>query len=529
MSKAIAPDKVAIYIRWSTEDQGEGTTLDVQREGCCHYVLSQGWRVREDLTFIDDGYSGATLERPGLTRLRALVRAGEVECVVVYKLDRLSRSVADTARLCMDEWDGICCVKSAREPIDTTSQAGKMFFYTLMNYAEWERAVIRERTHSGRVRRAQEGRDPGYTIPYGYARDGQGAFVAVPHEAAVVKRIFELYRMGLGLTRLVETLNGEGLPFRGGRKWQVQTVAYLLANRAYTGDLVWGRRMRNPRYGKREGERARAWREEPLVAKEGVFPAIISREEFDLVQAIRRERPCRQRGGGGRSMASDFLLTGLLRCAVCGGPMVGRHNDPTSPRGFYYFCLTRAQKGKYECHARAIQCHVLDGEVVGKLIRLYGAGEARQMCIAALAGEARGRTADLRAELAELQRQLARVEERERRVARDYAGEVLSLAEFRSLRAALQEEGWALRGAQETLRLRLRGLEAGERDQARLAGQVERLRLWEDLGMVQRKHLLREFVSQVRAARDDHGLACEMTWRVPAPARDEAEEHLAAD
>ncbi|HLN65183.1 MAG TPA: recombinase family protein, partial [Symbiobacteriaceae bacterium] len=288
----IDPNRVAIYIRWSTEDQGEGTTLDVQLEGCRHYVLSQGWQVRPALIFIDDGYSGATLDRPALSRLRAQVRAGEVTCVVVYKLDRLSRSVADTARLCMDEWESLCCVKSAREPIDTHTQAGRMFFYTLMNYAEWERSVIRDRTFSGRARRAQEGRDPGITMPYGYTKDpASGGFVQVALEAAVVQRIFELYRMGNGLARIVAVLNGEGVRFRGGRPWRVGTVAYLLANPAYAGDLVWGRRMRNPRYAKRPGERLVAWRDEPLARAPGAFPPIVSAEAFAQVQEIRRGRP----------------------------------------------------------------------------------------------------------------------------------------------------------------------------------------------------------------------------------------------
>lgn len=509
----ISPEKAAIYIRWSTEDQGEGTTLDVQLAGCRHYLLSQGWRFREELVFIDDGYSGATLDRPALSRLRALVRAGEVECVVVYKLDRLSRSVADTARLCMDEWDGICYVKSAREPIDTTSQAGKMFFYTLMNYAEWERAVIRERTHAGRVRRAQEGRDPGITIPYGYAKD-QGAFVVVPHEAAVVKRIFEAYRLGAGLLRVADMLNGEGLPFRGGRKWQVQTVGYILSNRAYVGELVWGQRMRNPRYGKRSGERSREVRAEPLVRAEGVYPPIISREEFNLIQRIRRERPCRKRGSGGRSMGSAYLLSGLLRCGLCGAAMVGRHNDPRSPRGYYYFCRTRHDKGRLACGARAIQCHALDGEVAEQLMSLYRSEAARHQCMATLAAETAGKLDQTRAELREAERRLALAEERERRVAREYSAGRITLEEFRLLRETLRAEIAALCATAERLAGRRGALEAAQGDRAALAEQASRLQLWEALTVPQRKHLLRQFAGAIRAVKDGEGLTCDITWKV---------------
>ncbi|HWI52739.1 MAG TPA: recombinase family protein, partial [Symbiobacteriaceae bacterium] len=85
--KEIRPDHVAIYIRWSTEDQGEGTTLDVQMDGCKACLGIQGWQFTSDLVFIDDGYSGGSLDRPALTRLRRLVSRGGIDCVVVYKLD----------------------------------------------------------------------------------------------------------------------------------------------------------------------------------------------------------------------------------------------------------------------------------------------------------------------------------------------------------------------------------------------------------------------------------------------------------
>lgn len=540
----ISPDKVAIYIRWSSEDQGEGTTLEVQSEGCRHYLLSQGWRVRDDLIFIDDGYSGASLERPGLTRLRELVKVGEVECVVVYKLDRLSRSVADTARLVMDEWEGICYVKSAREPIETTSQAGKMFFYTLMNYAEWERSVIRDRTHSGRVRRAQEGKNPGITVPYGYQWDGERcAFEVVPHEAAVVKRIFEAYRLGAGLLTIANGLNREGTPFRGGRKWQVNTVSYMLSNRAYTGELVWGVRTRNQRYGKRPGEKAVLHREQPLVRRAGVFPVIIPEDEFDLVQAIKRERPRIGRSGGGsppgaggvsgassdggdlgpgaatpagggRSMGSGYLLTGLLRCALCGRPMVGQYNDPRRKNGYYYSCITRRDKGKAVCPAGSIQCHLLDREVTEKLLSLYGTEEAKARSVASLRRDTEEKVASARSELAEVDRRLARIEERDQRICRDYTSELLSIGEFRDLRTALQAERTALKAARESLAVRITSYEALLRERGHLKELIDRLSAWDELPVPQRKQLLRMFVTRVTAVRDESGVRCQLVWRV---------------
>lgn len=530
IKQAISPDKVAIYIRWSTEDQGEGTTLDVQLEGCRHYVLSQGWTVRPDLIFIDDGYSGANLDRPAMGRLRSLVKDSEVECVVVYKLDRLSRSVADTARLCMDEWDGTCYVKSAREPIDTNSQAGKMFFYTLMNYAEWERSVIRDRTFSGRVRRAQEGRNPGITVPYGYVKKpDSGSFEIVPHEAAVIRRIYEAYRLGSGLLTITNALNAEGTTFRDGRKWQVNTVGYILSNPAYRGDLVWGVRTRNPRFPKRQGEKAVLRRDQPLVQREGVFPPIVSGEEFDLIQAIKQERPCRSRGGGGRSMASEYLLTGFLRCGLCGRPMVGQHNDKRRVNGYYYACIARRDQGKAVCPAAGIQAYRLDDVVVGKLMAMYGSADAKDRCVRMLVGDSVAKMHAAKAELLEIDRKRARIAEKDRRLCQQFNNDEFTLDEFRELRAALLAEGESLKHASQAAEVRIRSLEATLENQAYLAGQVEQLQLWDELTVPQRKHLLRQFLDRVMAAKGDEGLLVDITWKVPTGDAVEVQEATTGD
>jgi site-specific DNA recombinase len=177
--------QAAIYIRWSTEDQGDGTTLDVQLEACRAYLAGQGWPFNPGHIFIDEGVSGATLQRPALTRLREAVARGQVDCVVVYKLDRLSRSVVDVVKLVLDEWDGRCCVKSAREPIDTQTQAGKL-------------------------RRAQEGRNPGMPAAYGFRLGPAGLPEPCEPEARVVGLIFRLYLAGLALGADIATTTAVG-------------------------------------------------------------------------------------------------------------------------------------------------------------------------------------------------------------------------------------------------------------------------------------------------------------------------------
>jgi site-specific DNA recombinase len=225
----IKPDKIAIYVRWSTDEQTGNTTLEVQLEGCKHYIISQGWQVNEELIFIDDGYSGGNLLRPGMKKLRKAIQDEKVDCVVVFKLDRLSRSVRDTVNLVLDEWDGTTYLKSAREPVDTTTPMGKQFFYMLVSYAEWERSVIRERTYSGKIKRAKDGQNPGIRAPYGYKIGAvKGSFEIVEPEAKIVWYIFEKYAAGTGIISIVTDLNKQGIKNRSGGAWAFSTIAGLL-------------------------------------------------------------------------------------------------------------------------------------------------------------------------------------------------------------------------------------------------------------------------------------------------------------
>jgi site-specific DNA recombinase len=259
----IRPDRVAVYIRWSTDDQAEGTTAAVQRETCRHYVLSQGWQFREELLFVDDGCSGGSLDRPALNRLRLLIRKGQIDCVVLFKIDRLSRNLVDTVNLVLREWEGRCHVRSAREAIDTTTPGGKMFFYTLVSFAEWERAVIRDRTLSGKLRRLREGKNPGFRPPYGFRRGAEtGRFAVVPAEAPVVRQIFRLYLRGLGYSAIAAWLRRQGVCSRGGRPFTGKAVAAVLANPLYAGTLLYGRRSRRgraPALPKAESVAGAAW------------------------------------------------------------------------------------------------------------------------------------------------------------------------------------------------------------------------------------------------------------------------------
>lgn len=385
--KQVRPDRVAVYIRWSTDDQSDGTTLDVQREACRHFILSQGWQFRTDLLFVDDGYSGATMDRPGLARLRRLCREGEVDCVVVYKLDRLSRSVVDTVKLVMEEWDGLVHLKSAREAVDTASPMGRQVFYLLVSYAEWERNVIRERTASGKWKRAQEGRCPGFVAPYGYRNAGEGRFAVHPAEAPVVQRIFDQALAARSARQIALVLNAAGVPSRQGRGWSAAAISKLLRNPAYVGVLA---------YGRTAGAGAKRVRQdEPAVRVGGVFPALVDQDVFTAVQAqLTARRPA---AAAPRALSSPSLLTGLAVCARCGQAIVSHVREGGRYR--YYRCGGQFSKGNTVCACGFIPQEAADAEVRRQLLELYG-GAQRLAHYHGLAGsQARAETARLQAEL----------------------------------------------------------------------------------------------------------------------------------
>lgn len=510
----IRPDRVAIYIRWSTEDQGEGTTLEVQREACKAFIISQGWRFRNDLIFVDDGISGASMERPALGRLRALVKRREVDCVVVFKLDRLSRSVLDMLKLVMEEWDGLCAVKSAKEPIDTISPTGRMFFYQLMSFAEWERNVIRDRMFSGRLRRAQEGKLPGFTLPYGFRKEpATGAVVQVPEQAAVVRRIFQLYLGGLGARLVTRKLMEQGYTSPSGAAWTEPMVMKVIRNPAYKGTLVFGRTRRV------KGKVVPA--KEPHVVREGVFPAIVRAEDWEAAQKLRRERPAPGQGRGhfnGRTAASENLLTGLLRC-TCGRSCTGVRVRAGRAEYRYYACAGSHNTGSHICDSGNVRQESLDELVTAKLLAHFRGAGARERLAEQLTARVRDAHRQALRERQAAEQELARLAESERRVKGLMIDGRLSVEEYRELQAEvaakLAEARTALTRAVETEAQ----AEAAAGREEQNSSLCDRLGEWEMLSTAEKKLLLRQFVAGIEVCRDKGTgtVICEIAWRFATP------------
>jgi site-specific DNA recombinase len=314
--------RCAIYTRKSTEYNLElaFNSLDAQREACEAYIKSQaheGWRLIP-ARYDDGAFSGASLERPALQQLLADVRAGNIDIVLAYKVDRLTRSLADFAKLIeLFDAHNVSFV-SVTQSFNTRSSMGRLTLNVLLSFAQFERELIGERVRDKIAASKRKGLWVGGPVPLGYAAVDK-KIVVVPAEAEAVRTIFARY-LALGSIRaLAEELDRQGIYSKrrrlsngrcvGGKRFGVGALAHLLKNRFYIGEVVY------------RGEVQRG-QHEPIL-ESALFEAV--RAKLAAQAAARR---CRLRG-------SPAMLTGRLFDAG-GNRMSPTHTNKGGARYRYY-------------------------------------------------------------------------------------------------------------------------------------------------------------------------------------------------
>jgi len=318
----------AIYCRVSTKGQADaGTSLTTQIEACRQYAAQHGYTVVAEEA---EDASGATLDRPGLDRLRDLAAQGHINALVIYALDRLSRDDTNTL-VVVKELRGadvqLECVTQQFEDTPT----GRFLLSILAAAAQLERATILERTRRGRERRVKEGNflNLGGSVPYGYTFDAERRVLLVDEERAEwVRRIFEwIASEGISLRAVRVRLDSEGAPTprEDTPRWNHATIHRITKSRIYMG--IWD-------YNKTVGGKVRRRRpRDQWVQAEA--PAIVTPELFEKVQAQLKRNTIESM----RSTQYPYLLRGLLTCALCGRNLVGGISGTS--KGRYYACASR--------------------------------------------------------------------------------------------------------------------------------------------------------------------------------------------
>lgn len=439
----------ALYVRVSTEAQAEeGYSVGAQTERLEAYCKAMGWT--DYVRYIDGGWSGSNLNRPEMQRLIADAEMGKLKSVVVYKLDRLSRSQKDTLFLIEDVFlpNGIDFI-SLNESIDTSTAYGRAMIGILSAFAQLERENIYMRTRMGMLERVKQGYWPGGGgIPFGYDYDRERGILVPNADAETVRKIYDLYIRGLSAQKIAERL---GLRYE-------KLVDQILTRRSNLGLIDYN------------------GHEYP-----GRHEAIISKETFALAQRKRRERALKARA----TPAGTHLLTGLIWCGACGSRM---RYMRWGKAGYKLVCysydrtkayMSRGEGGKH-CGQEPVAASEIEALVLGDLFRVSAAPEQ---------GGAQNAFED---PLDEMDRRIIRTENKLKRLYNLYAE-----AEDETLLEAI--------GENRRLLDQLRADRAAEEESHAAAQELQALRgrlsavadTWDYLSDRERQALIRDCVSKI--------------------------------
>ncbi len=352
--------RCAIYTRKSTEEglQQDFNSLDAQRDSAEKYIASQAgeaWLCLPE-QYDDGGFTGGNMERPALQRLLADIDAGKIDCVVVYKVDRLSRSILDFAKI-MERFDqrGVSFV-SVTQHFNTTNSMGRLTLNILLSFAQFEREIISERTRDKIAAARRRGKWMGGKPLLGYdlvVRPGGGKLVVNDDEAARVRAIFELYLEHERIAPVLQELDRRAWRTKqwttrrtgtavGGRPFDKVTLFRLLTNPAYLGKV----RHREDLY-------------------DGEHDAIVDEAIWQRAQALLQRNG--RTGGGVVKNKYGALLKGLLRCVPCECAMVHSTSSKGPKRYRYYVCTKAMKRGWYTCPSKSVPAGELERFVVDQI------------------------------------------------------------------------------------------------------------------------------------------------------------------
>lgn len=357
MPEPVPSLRCAIYTRKSTTEglDSDFSSLDAQREACEAYIRSQlheGWVALPDF-YDDGGYTGGNTDRPAFQRLLADIEADKIDCVIVYKVDRLSRSLMDFARIMeVFEKHNVSFV-SITQQFNTATSMGRLMLNVLLSFAQFEREIISERTRDKIAAARKKGKWVGGYPILGYDLDRDAHRLVINEaEAAQVREIFKLYLKNQSLMPTVEVLNERGWTTKtwttikgnvnGGKPFDKSRLHRLLTNVAYLGKV-------------RHNENI----------YDGEHSAIIDQPTWERVQGLLRLNA--KTGGARVRNKYGALLKGVVRCAACDCAMVHTYSVKKDKRYRYYVCLNAQKRGWQACPTKSISASDLEDFVVERI------------------------------------------------------------------------------------------------------------------------------------------------------------------
>jgi site-specific DNA recombinase len=356
--------RCAIYTRKSTEEglEQDFNTLDAQRESAEAFIQSQrreGWIALKE-RYDDGGFTGANMERPALQRLLAAVETGEIDCVVVYKVDRLSRSLLDFTRILSQFDKRNVSFVAVTQQFNTSTSLGRLTLNILLSFAQFERELIGERTRDKMSAARRKGKWVGGCPVLGYdVAPGGGRLVVNEQEAERVRTLFALFEQLGSLRQTLAEIERRGWrlkswtcktgEFHTGGPFTLSALRRLLSNILYTGAV----RHQGKIY---PGEHA----------------AILARDQWERVQSL---LPQSIQPRGGMRNQHQALLQGLLHCECCAAPMVYSYAAKGGRKYPYYVCRQAQKNGWATCPSKSLPAQAIEESVLGRMRQTEGVAD----------------------------------------------------------------------------------------------------------------------------------------------------------
>ena len=351
--------RVVLYVRVSSHEQVEGYSIGEQTDRLKKYAEAMDWEIHK--IYVDPGYSGSNTDRPGLKELLKDLKNGEIEKVVVYKLDRLSRSQKDTMMLIEDEFlaNDVDFV-SMSENFDTSTAFGRAMTGILAVFAQLERENIKERTMLGREARAKEGKwGGGSSEPIGYTYNvATGELEVNEFEKMQILEVVDLFLKGTPIRTISTMLNNKGHKYIGRygqtQEWDPKRIKYVLKSKLYLGYISFHKK----------------W-------YKGTHEPIIDQETFDRVQEVFANREKEFNGKYNKKRVQTSVLNGFIWCKQCGAryhKQSGKKWKDLEPP-HYYYCYSRSKRVPKmikdpNCSNKNWRMPELDNIVLGEIKKL---------------------------------------------------------------------------------------------------------------------------------------------------------------
>ncbi len=475
------PVRCAIYTRKSTTEglDRDYNTLEAQRDGCLHYIESQvslGWTV-VPTRYDDGGFTGANLERPALQALLDDIERGQVDMVVVYKVDRLSRSLLDFARL-MEQFEkkSIGFV-SITQSFDTSTSMGRLILNVLLSFAQFEREMIAERT-SDKIQAAKKrGKWTGGAVMLGYAVDKEKhGLVVAPEEAELVRLIFDLYQRLHSTLLVAQRLNKQGFT----------TKRHISGNGRVVGGRVWGKVavhtiLRNPIYvGKIRGKDGDLYRGE----HEAIIPLEVFERVGEMLESRGHPHPARA------AKPSRYLLAGILRCGPCKSAMIPSTTRKNGREYRYYRCLHSQDLGAEACPTGCISCDEVKQAVVDSVKAVAKRGEVQKRIVEHLFG-GEGAITEAREIRTRLEKRLIDLNAEATRLFDSFKGNAAGSKLMAARVGEVEAEADGVRTRIAELNERLRSLEEAQREAKKVTNILDAFdAVWSALVTIEKRQLL---------------------------------------